>query len=82
MHSFCKRKETKLSQTAITKNTTMLIYTIQFSLNYNEVCYNTIMEEKVIIIISKLTLYNKVSFVSHSPQIKIMLIQFHVLYFI
>lgn len=42
---------------------------------------DAIMEEKVIIVIFKLTLY-KVNFVSHSPQIKIMLIQFHILYFI
>lgn len=39
---------------------------------------DTIAEEKVIIVISKLTPY-KVNVVSHSPQSKIMLIQFHML---
>lgn len=43
---------------------------------------DTILEEKVVIVISKLTPY-KVNFLSHfSPQIKIVLLEFHMSNFI
>lgn len=43
---------------------------------------DTIWEEKVVIVITKLTPY-KVNFLHHfSPQIKMMLLQFHMLNFI